>query len=501
MPISQNKYIDVTTYAVTDNDLNRKALVTRIFTTNELIPNNTIVVFYSADAVKTYFGINSDEYKFAKKYFDYIQTSSSAIKEISFARYTTAATAAQLIATKQSATLDQLKAVTDGSIHISINGVGTDLTGIDLSECADMAAVATALQTAIRAYTTGEAAFTSAVVAYDSTKSIFKLTGGIAGDCPIEAASAAASGTDLATLLKWNIENKPVISIGVNARSLTQFLDNDSQLSNNFGSFAFFGITQQQDIVEIAQWNHNKNVQYMYSLSVNANNYEAIQDAVKNFDGVALTYDIHNDMAYYMPMVLMAITDYDETDGVINYMFKKFPNDLPSVVDDETSDMLDNLRINYLGSTSQSNSTLSFYQPGFLQGSIPDMSVYANEIWLKDYVVTSGLQLLVNKKRVPANNNGKNMFISVLQDVANKAINNGTIDMGKNLTASEVAYVTSIAEGNVTAYKGIEQNGYWYNVDIIKESVGTTYKNVLKYILVYTKGESIRKIEGSHILV
>ena len=501
MPISQNKYIDVTTYAVTDNDLNRKSMVTRIFTTNELVPNNMVVVFYSSEAVKTYFGANSDEYKFAKKYFDYIQMNSAERKEISFARYTTAATAALLIATKQSATLDQLKAVTAGSIHISINGVGTDLTAIDLSGCADLAAVATALQTAVRAYTAGEAAFTAATVTYDATKGIFKLTGGIAGDCSIEAASAAASGTDLSSMLKWDANSKPIISDGVNARTLTQFLDNDSQLSNNFGSFAFLGITQQADIVEIAQWNHNKNVQYMYSLSVNASNYEAIQEAVKNFDGVALTYDIHNDMAYYMPMVLMATTDYDKTDGVINYMFKKFPNDLPSVVDDATSDMLDNLRINYLGSTSQGNSTLSFYQPGFLQGSIPDMGVYANEIWLKDYVVTEGLQLLLNKKRVPANNNGKNMFIAVLQDVANKALNNGTIDSGKTLIASEIAYITSIADGNVTAYKNVEQNGYWYNVDIIKESVGTTYKNVLKYILIYTKGESIRKIEGSHILV
>ena len=501
MPISQNKYIDVTTYAVTDNDLNKKSLVTRIFTTNELIPNNAIIAFYSAEAVKTYFGATSDEYKFAKKYFDYIQNSSSASKEISFARYTTAAVAAQVIATKQSATLDQFKAVTAGSIHISINGVGTDLTAIDLSGCADLSAVATALQTAIRAYTVGEEAFTSAVVAYDSTKSIFKLTGGIVGDCAIEAASAAASGTDLSNLLKWNAENKPIVSNGINARTLTQFLDNDSQLSNNFGSFAFFGITQQADIVEIAQWNHNKNAQYMYSLSVNSSNYEAIQNAVKDFDGCALTYDIHNDMAYYMPMVLMAITDYDETDGVINYMFKKFPNDLPSVVDDETSNMLDNLRINYLGSTSHSNSTLSFYQPGYLQGSISDMGVYANEIWLKDYVVTEGLQLLINKKRVPANNNGKNMFIAVLQNVANKALNNGTIDPGKTLTDSEVAYVTSLSEGSINAYKNVEQNGYWYNVDIIKEVVGNTYKNVLKYMLIYTKGESIRKIEGSHILV
>lgn len=501
MPISQNKYIDVTTYAVTDNNLNRKSLVTRIFTANELLPNNTVAVFYSVEAVKSYFGANSDEYKFAKKYFDYIKDSSSASKEISFARYTTAAVAAQLIATKQSATLAQFKEVTAGSIHISINGVGTDLTSIDLSECADLAAVASALQTAIRAYTAGESAFTAATVAYDSTKGIFKLTGGIVGACAIEVASAAASGTDLSALLKWNDDSKPVVSDGLAARTLTQFLENDSQLSNNFGSFAFFGITSQADIVEIAQWNHNKNVQYIYSLSVNASNYESIQAAVKDFDGVALTYDIHNDMAYYMPMVLMAITNYDETDGVINYMFKKFPNDIPSVIDDATSDTLDNLRINYLGSTSHNNNALAFYQPGYLQGSIDDMGVYANEIWLKDYVVTSGLQLLVNKKRVPANNNGKNMFIAVLQDAANKAINNGTIDMGKNLTASEVAYVTSIAEGNVTAYKGVEQNGYWYNVDIIKESVGTTYKNVLKYILVYTKGESIRKIEGSHILV
>ena len=113
MPISQKKYIDITTYAVTDNDLNRKSLVTRIFTTNELIPNNTVIVFYSAEAVKSYFGINSDEYKFAKKYFDYIQANSGERKEISFARYTTSAVAAQLIATKQSATLAQFKEVTN----------------------------------------------------------------------------------------------------------------------------------------------------------------------------------------------------------------------------------------------------------------------------------------------------------------------------------------------------------------------------------------------------
>lgn len=501
MPISQTKYIDVTTYAVTEQQLSNKSLVTRIFTTNELIPNNTIIVFYSADAVSKYFGANSDEYKFANKYFTFLNDNAESSKELSFARYTTAAVAAQLIATKQSATLAEFKAITTGSIHVSINGVGTDLTGIDLSECADLAGVATAIQTAIRAYTTGLDAYTGATVSYDATKGVFKLVGGITGECAIEAASAAASGTDLSALLKWNADNKPVVSAGLNVRTLTQFLDNDSQLSNNFGSFAFFGITQQADIVEIAQWNHNKNCQYMYSLSVNASNYEAIQEAVKNFDGCALTYDIHNDMAYYMPMVLMAVTNYNETDGVINYMFKKFPNDLPSVSDDATSNTLDNLKINYLGSTSQSNSTLSFYQPGYLQGSIQDMSVYANEIWLKDYMVTAGLQLLLTKKRVPANNNGKNMFIAVLQDAVNKALNNGTIDLGKILTSAEIAYVTSIANGNTMAYKSVEQNGYWYGVDIKKENVNNIYKNILTYILVYTKGDSIRKIEGSHILV
>ena len=239
----------------------------------------------------------------------------------------------------------------------------------------------------------------------------------------------------------------------------------------------------------------------MYSLSVNASNYEDIRDAVKDYDGVALTYDIHADMAYYMPMALMASTNYDETDGVINYMFKQFPNDMASVTDEETSDRLDSLRINYVGSTSHSNSSISFYQPGFLQGSIPDMGVYANEIWLKDYVVTAGLRLLVNSKRVPANSTGKNMFIAVLQEVANKALNNGTIDAGKELSASEIAYINSLTNNNIIAYKNVEQNGYWYEVEIIKENIGDAYKNVLKYILIYTKGDSIRKIEGSHILV
>lgn len=109
--------------------------------------------------------------------------------------------------------------------------------------------------------------------------------------------------------------------------------------------------------------------------------------------------------------------------------------------------------------------------------------------------------MFLDKKKIPANISGKNMFVAILQDAANKALNNGTFDRNKKLTSQEIAYVTSISGGNTDAYLMVEQNGYWYNVEIKKENVGEIYKHVLKYTLIYTKSDSIRKIEGSHILV
>ena len=67
------------------------------------------------------------------------------------------------------ATVADWKLVTDGEFSITIDGVARDITGIDFSGCGDMIQVASTLQTAIRAVTSG-----SEIVDWDTDHFIIK---------------------------------------------------------------------------------------------------------------------------------------------------------------------------------------------------------------------------------------------------------------------------------------------------------------------------------------
>lgn len=185
---------------------------------------------------------------------------------------------------------------------------------------------------------------------------------------------------DISGLLGWNQASMPVLSHGAAAETVTAALDRIADLSNNFGSFAFLDDMTAEQIAEAAAWTDLQNVQYLYSVNVTPDNYLQIKSAVSGKDGVALTYDIHAGMAEFMPMALMASTDYNRVNGVINYMYQQFGDETPSVTDTLLSDTLDTVAVNYLGQTQQAGRQITFYQRGFLQGDIADMGVYANEI-------------------------------------------------------------------------------------------------------------------------
>ena len=87
-----------------------------------------------------------------------------------------------------------------------------------------------------------------------------------------------------------------------------------------------------------------------------------------------------------------------------------------------------------------------------------------------------------------------------MQDNCDKAVTNGTISKGKTLTTAQKAYITQLT-GNEQAWYQVQNNGYYYTVNITTEIQGdkTIYKAV--YTLVYSKNDTIRKVEGSNILI
>jgi Protein of unknown function (DUF3383) len=208
------------------------------------------------------------------------------------------------------------------------------------------------------------------------------------------------------------------------------------------------------------------------------------------------------------PMMIEAATNYAAFNSVQNYEFQQVAGLTPSVNTDTQANLYDyssgGIGVNYYGVTQQAGASIAFYQQGVLQGAsvvgnITDMNAYVNEIWLKDAATAAIMTLLLVSPQVPANTQGRNMILGILQSVVNQALNNGTISVGKTLTANQQMYITS-ATGDPLAWHQVQNNGYW--LDVVITATGTNpVVYTATYTLIYSKDDVIRMVNGTHTLI
>ena len=491
MTISQTKYIDITSGVGGEATASRRELIGRVMSKNAKVPVNSILEF-NADEAAAYFG-NSAEGKFAAKYFAFISKSGIQANKISFARYAGIGVPPYIMSTKSFSGVSAFTSIEDGAFNVTIGETTASLSALDFTAVTTLADVATVITTALSAST-----LSTAVVTYDNGS--FVLADTVAANTSISVASPA-SGTDMLPILGFDAESNPIISDGHIAETPAECMARTTALSDNFGSFCFIDTLTADEIKDVAVWNAGKNVMFLYSVNVTPSDYASIQAKVDGQNGTGLTYDIHSAHAEFMPMVLFATTPYNAgRPATKNYMYQMFNGEQPSVTTDTLSKSLDALKINYLGQTAQAGSTISFYQDGVLMGDISDMGVYCNEIWLKDAIKTEFMNLLTGLEKIPANDEGRGLARGCLQGVLDEALVNGVIIAGKELTRVQKAYITSLT-GDVDAWREVESLGYWLDVQITQYVENDIVKYKVNYLLVYSKGDSIRKVEGTDILI
>lgn len=499
MAISQTKYVQITSGQGGGAAAARKELIGRFFVNNEKIPTDTVLEFESAEAVAGYFGGTSAEAEAASLYFGYVNKYQSMPRKISFYRNDTAGAKPSIYGTKKPV-LAALKAVTDGSMNISMGGSEYSITGLDFSSAASFADIASAVQSAIRGNTSGGTLWTAATAEYSSADNVFIFQGGDIGDIAISSASAAESGTDISGLVGWNTASVPIISQGKAACTYTELLNASFGISNNFGSFAVPGTLTTAEITEIAAWTHGKNCQAMYSQNVSRSNALEIHEAVKDYDGTALTLSGTVGTAFVIPMAIMAATDYERVNGTVGYDFVQFPGAEVTVTTDADYETFVSMRINFYGQTQQSGRNIAFYQHGYLQGSIEDMGAYANEVWLKDAMATEFLNYLLAAPKWPANEEGKNTGSALAAGITGEAKTNGTIMAAKELTNVQKAYIAQLA-GEPEAWRDVYSEGFRFRGSISQKTENNVPKYIYSYQLIYSKGDIIRKVEGTQTLI
>lgn len=586
MSISLTRYVDIVSGVGAGSVVPTRDLVARIFTANNLLPPQSFISFTSAAQVAVYFGAGSEEYLRAQFYFSFTSKSQTQPQAIQFARWVKTAVAPMIFPVPNGGTvLANWTAITSGSFILTMGGFTFTLSSLDFSADGSLTAVASTLQTAIRAESGGGAVWTSAIVTYSATYGGFLLIGGavdvITNPLTVEA---GGGGTDItpAGLLGWlpeglNVNGSyipgAIWAQGSAAETITQTLNNSAQASNNFGSFAFLtnlGITQQ-NVVDAATWNNSENVLYMYSQEVTPANASAWATAVASIGGVGLTLSpvisfaltgtlssgsnvvtglisnvnisvgmpvtgtdvpagtyvqslvgttgltlnnnasgtVTTSLTFFnlqfpemLPMMIEAATNYQGINSVQNYEFQQVAGLTPSVADDSDADAYDALRINYYGVTQTAGQQIAFYQTGVLMGigtNIQDMNAYVNEIWLKDAAGAAIMTLLLSLLQLPANNQGITQLSGVLQSVINQALNNGTISVGKTLSATQQMFITS-ATGDPLAWYQVQNSGYWFNV-VITPVGSNPVRYEATYTLIYSKDDVIRKVNGVHTLI
>lgn len=199
-----------------------------------------------------------------------------------------------------------------------------------------------------------------------------------------------------------------------------------------------------------------------------------------------------------MPMAIAASIRYDRTNSATNFMYKMFPGLTPTVKNDTIKTSFDTKRINYLGQTQVNGQLLSFHQNGFNLDGV-DAAVAFNEIWLKASIATNFFNYVTNVDRIPANFVGEGIIeTAIIMPTVNLGLTNGVVMPGKTLTQQQRAIIYQYT-GDEDAADKISNYGYWLTVSIILDTDNTTYKGTYK--LVYSKGDSIRFIEGEHRLV
>lgn len=509
MAITIKKYVDITSGVGGGAGVKSRELIGRMVTKNPLLAVGVLAEFTTLDSVGAFFGTTSEEYKRATSYFAFINKNISSAKKLSFTRWADVAVAPMVLGTTSVKNLTAIKALTAAAFNVVVTANGTPttlaVTALDLSGAASLTAVAALLQTAIRAKVNPQT--TNATVTYNTTTNVFTLTGGTTGQADTITITAGATN-DVAALLGWLASQGAMSTAGAAAQSPLDAISNSAQASDNFGSFLFLTsatLTAVQ-IKDIAAWNDAQNVKFMYCLGVALADTATYYADLKGYSGCAVTLIDATvaDFQEQCPMEILATTDYERINAVQNYMYYQFPTRKALVTDTTISNQLDAIRINYNGQTQTAGQKLEFYQRGTLMGGTTapiDMNTYANEMWLKDDILATIMSVFLSLARVSANIDGEALLISNIQASIDRGLRNGVISVGKLLNSVQKSYIGQ-QTGDPKAWRQVQDVGYWFNIDMVSyvtESGATEYK--AKYLLIYSKDDVVRKVEGSNILI
>lgn len=272
--------------------------------------------------------------------------------------------------------------------------------------------------------------------------------------------------------------------------------------STNFMTFTFLGSDLQEvgdagdlGLLDVALSNNAIDNPFAMVVAVTKDNAATVAQSFTGMSGVHLVAGA-DEYAAYMPMAFVAATDYTKANAAGDLFGKQFGSETAVVTDDTTANAFDSNKVNYIGLTQVNGTEFSFYQRGDNQDGVA-LGIYANEMWLRSELARAWFNLLLSVQKVPANADGLALIANAFNEVAAQGIDNGSILIDKPLTSTQRTLIATYTDGNTSAADSVQDTGYYLNVEIKQED--NEYHAY--FTLVYAKGDAIRKVVGSNVLV
>lgn len=455
-------------------------------TTNESLPAKSVTPFATKDDVKTYFGIESDEYAAAAIYFKGFDGSNVKPGKIYFATYLATDVEAWTRGNSLSLNLAQLKALS-GSLSIDIDGTTKTAANINLSAATSFANAATIIGTAI-----------SANVSYDEFYKAFVIR----SNSEVVSASTIdfATGT-LAESLLLTKEKGAILSQGAASDTPASAMDNVTQKTQNWGTFTTLFEPDSEGKVAYAKWTNDQDQRYAYVMwdtdiqatQVDGESVGAYLTTME-FDGTIPVYGDLDKGAFVCGTA--ASIDFTEFNGRITFAFKGQAGIVPNVTDATMAQNLINNGYNFYGAYATATEQFNLFQNGQITGVWRWADAYINQIYLNAQLQQAILTMLKNIKSLPYNSDGYGLIRAACLDPIKAGLNFGSIRTGIPLSEEQKSEINSAAGMRVD---DILTNVGWY-LQILPAAAqvrGNRTSPPMK--LWYTDGGSIQKINLASI--
>lgn len=472
-----------------------------ILSTNESIPTEVVLPFGDPDSVSAYFGALSDELNLAQIYFRGFDNSQIKPRALFFYKMIKEAVAPWVRGAQNTATLAQIKALTDGTLNIQIGSDNAELTGIDFSAITSFSDAASIIQTKLQAQSPSKSSkadtnFTNATCTYSSQFNAFIITGGQAGS----NLTIGGVGGTVATLLNLTEEAGAVFSSGSDVVSIPDTMETILTHTQNWATFTTLWMPSQDEVLDYAAWANSKGIEYLYVYSDNnpallqPGAQNTISAAIKSQNLGAVTGEYGDTRYSAFVLGTIASIDYNRLNGAITTAFKS-QSGLPSNVTNSLNALyLTEKGMNFYGDYASRNDSFIFHYPGQMFGKYNYIDTYVNAIWFYNALQVSLLNGLNSVKRVPYTESGYTLIRAWLQDPVNRALNNGVIDPGVVLSESQKAAINREAGLDISV--SIEKSGYY--IQVLDPGPQTRLTRDSATInLWYTYGGSIQRLEVS----